>query len=104
MKSTCSQILQYILEEHQIEVQIVFNILAFSIHPISLGEVVEVVTINLKYSNFNPWDQLRDLLSILEIYFSLVTLMPLTQREMEWVEAELALDNSSKEHQLTTLL
>jgi hypothetical protein len=47
LDDTYDQILQRIPKEHHTEVQIVFNLLAFSTRPIVLKEAAEAVAINL---------------------------------------------------------
>ena len=97
LDDTYARILQHIPEEHQTEAQIIFNLLAFSTRPISLGEAAEAVAIDLEHGTFDRQDRLRDPSSILEICSSLVTLMPFALKEWEWDKAELAQDDSSNE-------
>jgi len=56
LDDTYARILQHIPEEHQTEAQIIFNLLAFSTRPISLGEAAEAVAIDLEHGMFDPQD------------------------------------------------
>ena len=89
MDDTYDRILQRIPVEHKTEAQIIFNLLAFSTRPITLGEAAEAAAIDLERGIFDSQDRLRDPSSILEICSSLVTLAPTGRRFAE--------DDSSKE-------
>ena len=74
LDETYDRILLQIPEDYHQDAQIVFNLLAFSPRPISLGEAAEAVAIDLEQKSFDPRNRLEDPCSILKICSSLVAL------------------------------
>ena len=58
LDETYNRILLQIPEEYHYDAQIVFTLLAFSPHPISLGEAAEAVAIDLEQQLFDPQNRL----------------------------------------------
>src|SRR5271169_3940105 len=58
LDETYDRILLQIPEEYQHDARVVFNLLAFSSRPISLGEAAEAVAIDVEQKEFDPRNRL----------------------------------------------
>ena len=61
LDETYNQILLRIPEDYHHDARVVFNLLAFSSRPVSLGEAAEAVAIDLELKSFDSRNQLPDL-------------------------------------------